>query len=67
VIEPHRPGRPAIQALGELVGGGPLDRAGMLGLDAGVLLGLELLSLSATSVLVGPESFCGRHVFPSGP
>ena len=67
MVEPDRPGRPAVQTLGEPAVGGPLDRAGMLGLDAGVLLGLGLLSLSATSVLVRPESFCGRHVFPSGP
>ena len=67
MVEPDRPGRPAVQTLGEPAAGGPLDRAGMLGLDAGVLLGLELLSLSATSALVRPGSLCRRHVFPSGP
>jgi hypothetical protein len=45
MIEPDRPGRPAVQTLGEPVVGGPLDGVGMLGLDAGVLLGLELLEL----------------------
>ena len=45
MVEPDRPGRPAVQPLGEPVVGSPLDRVGMLGLHAGVLLGLELLEL----------------------
>ena len=45
MVEPDRPGRPAVQPFGEPVVGRPLDRVGMLGLDAGVLLGLELLEL----------------------
>jgi hypothetical protein len=57
----------ADRALGEPVVGGPLDRAGMLGLEAGVLLGPGCLSFSATSALVRLETSCRRHVFPSGP
>ena len=64
----HRPGRPAVQPLGQPVVHGPLDRVGTCsGCTPESCSAWSCLSFSATSALVRPETLCRRHVLPSGP
>jgi hypothetical protein len=59
MVEPHRPGRPAVQPLSKPVVHSPLDRVGTLGLHAGVQLGLKPLELLGD---LGPRA--AGHLVP---